>query len=185
MIETDDSERTVPAGRAPGDDAVDEQEIKEVADLFEKFLRVRSLRLTKQREAILRAIYATHRHVSADELYDMLHRQDAEDDLKLSRATVYRTLSLLTEGGFIQALDIGRDQGTLYEHVLGHVHHDHMVCLVCGKIIEFHDEELEAVQERAVEKHGFTASSHRLNVFGTCASCTEAGKGASGNEAAG
>ncbi len=147
--------------------------MKDVARKFEDFLRSRDLRLTKQREAILEAIYATHKHVSADDLYDRLQRDERSKSLRISRATVYRTLSLLVDGGFIQALDIGRDHGTLYEHVLGHSHHDHMVCTECGKIIEFHDEELEIVQARAVERHGFLASSHRLNVFGTCRACQQ------------
>jgi Fur family ferric uptake transcriptional regulator len=157
--------------------------VKGVASLFEQFLRSRSLRLTKQREAILKAIYATHDHISADDLYDELMDDAGSKELKISRATVYRTLSLLTEGGFIQALDIGRDQGRLYEHVMGHEHHDHMVCLVCDDILEFHDEDLEQVQARAVEKHGFKASSHRLNVFGTCRRCLAEGKEAEGSPA--
>ncbi len=158
--------------------------MKDVAKHFETFLRERDLRLTKQREAVLEAIYATHKHVSADELYDRLARDEKARALRISRATVYRTLSLLTEGGFIQALDIGRERGTLYEHVLGHGHHDHMVCTTCENIIEFHDDELETVQARAVERHGFVASSHRLNVFGTCRVCAQK-EAAAGEAAAG
>ena len=57
---------------------------------------------------------------------------------------------------------------------MGHAHHDHMVCTTCGKIIEFHDDELERVQEAAVRRHGFHANSHRLNIYGTCARCHKA-----------
>ena len=98
--------------------------MRDVIRLFEKFLETRSLRLTRQRGEILRAMYATHKHISADDLYDLLRKHDQQGKLKISRATVYRTLSLLSEGGFIQALDLGTEQGTLYEHVLGHDHHD-------------------------------------------------------------
>lgn len=150
--------------------------MKGIEQLFEKFLRTRGLRLTKQREAILKAIYATHDHISADGLYDELMDDEGWSALKISRATVYRTLSLLTEGGFIQSLDIGGGQGQLYEHVMGHEHHDHMVCLACRKIFEFHDEKLEELQEQVVKQHGFQASSHRLNVFGTCAKCLAKGE---------
>lgn len=129
----------------------------------------------------MRAIFATHKHVSAEELYEMLRRSETGRRLKISRATVYRTLALLTEGGFIEALDIGRESGTLYEHVLGHEHHDHMICLSCGKLIEFHDDELERVQERAVSRHGFAARWHRLNIYGDCAVC--AAKGGEAGEA--
>ncbi len=145
--------------------------MKQIAERFEKFLRTKGLRFTRQRSAILRAIYATHRHVSADQLYALLHKDGKATELNISRATVYRTLALLAEGGFVQALDLGRDSGALYEHTLGHEHHDHMICLECGRILEFSDSRLEAVQEEAVRKHGFLARSHRLNVFGTCDRC--------------
>lgn len=147
--------------------------MKNVSQLFETYLRGRDLRLTKQRAEILRAIYATHKHVTAEELYEMLRADDQTRKLRISRATVYRTLSLLAEGGFIEALDIGRDGGTLYEHVLGHEHHDHMVCTRCGRILEFHDEDLEALQERIVARHGFHAESHRLNIYGACERCAK------------
>jgi Fur family transcriptional regulator, ferric uptake regulator len=146
--------------------------MKQIADRFEKFLRTRGLRLTRQRAAILRAIYGTHRHVTADQLYALLHKDGKAAELNISRATVYRTLALLAEGGFVQALDLGRDSGALYEHTLGHEHHDHMICLECGRILEFRDSRLEQIQEEAVASHGFRAQSHRLNVFGTCDRCT-------------
>lgn len=151
--------------------------MKAIAARFERFLRTRGLRLTRQRLEILRAIYGTRRHVTAEQLYDLLRASGRGGELKLSRATVYRTLSLLAEGGFVNALDVGRDTGTLYEHALGHDHHDHMICLGCGGISEFSDEHLERVQEEAVRRHGFTASSHRLNVFGTCAKCARRAAG--------
>jgi Fur family transcriptional regulator, ferric uptake regulator len=145
--------------------------MKRIADRLERFLRTRGLRLTKQRMAILEAIYATHKHLTADQLYESLQRGERTARLRISRATVYRTLALLSEGGFVQALDVGRDQGTLYEHTLGHQHHDHMICLECGRIYEFSDEQLERAQEEAVKRAGFHSTSHRLNVFGTCARC--------------
>jgi Fur family ferric uptake transcriptional regulator len=145
--------------------------VKNVSALFEDFLRSHDLRLTRQRLEILRVIYRTHKHVSAEDLYEMLKADGSASALRISRATVYRTLGLLAEGGFVQALDLGRDRGTLYEHTMGHEHHDHMICLACGKIIEFHDDRLEEVQARAIERHGFAATSHRLNVFGKCSRC--------------
>lgn len=145
--------------------------LRDIARRFEEFLRGKALRLTRQRAAILRAIYATHKHVSADGLYDLVRRADRHDELGISRATVYRTLALLEEGGFVQRLEVPTQQGTLYEHTLGHSHHDHMICLHCGRILEFSDARLEAVQDEAVARHGFEAKSHRLNVYGTCKSC--------------
>ncbi len=154
--------------------------LKKITEAFEQFLHGQKLRLTKQRLEILRLIYATHKHVSAEELYDRLHGDGRASALRISRATVYRTLSLMAEGGFVQALEIGRDRGTLYEHTLGHEHHDHMICIECGRIIEFHDDELEQVQARAIKRQGFREVSHRLNVWGVCARCQKAGKSGSG-----
>ena len=149
--------------------------MREIAQRFEGFLRRKGLRLTKQRSEILKAIYATHKHVSADDLYDRLRKADTARELRISRATVYRTLSLLEEGGFVDRLDVPTAQGALYEHTLEHEHHDHMVCEACGRIFEFHDERLEKVQADAVASHGFLARSHRLNVFGVCKTCQEEG----------
>lgn len=151
--------------------------MKAISGRLESFLRTRGLRLTRQRAEILRAIYATHRHVTAEQLFDQLEASGKGNRLKISRATVYRTLSLLAEGGFVHALDVGRDTGTLFEHALGHRHHDHMICLSCGAIGEFSDERLERVQDEAIRRQGFTATSHRLNVFGTCAKCAKKGAG--------
>jgi Fur family ferric uptake transcriptional regulator len=149
----------------------------QIAPRFERFLHTRGLRLTRQRAAILRAIYATHKHLTADQLYELLRDGKDTGKLRISRATVYRTLALLTEGGFVQALDLGRESGTLYEHTLGHKHHDHMICLECGRIIEFSDDRLEQAQDAAVRREGFHATSHRLNVFGSCARCAEKAAG--------
>ena len=151
--------------------------MKTISDRFERFLRTRGLRLTRQRAGILRAIYATHKHVTAEQFFDSLQRSGESRALKISRATVYRTLTLLAEGGFVHALDVGRDTGTLYEHALGHRHHDHMICLECGSIGEFSDDRLERVQDEAIRRQGFTASSHRLNVYGTCARCARRSAG--------
>jgi len=150
--------------------------MKQAAELFEAFLRKKDLRFTRQRQAILRVMYGTHKHVSADELYEMLQKDPRSKDLRISRATVYRTLSLMEEGGFVEALDLGRDQGVLYEHTLGHRHHDHMICLDCGRIIEFRHEGIEELQDRVVAEHGFEMSSHSLKILGTCRRCQAKGR---------
>jgi Fur family ferric uptake transcriptional regulator len=154
--------------------------LKRIADRLESFLRTRGLRLTRQRMAILEAIYATHKHLTADQLFELLQKSERTARLRISRATVYRTLALFSEGGFVQALDVGRDKGTLYEHTLGHEHHDHMICLDCGRILEFSDAQLERAQEAAVRRAGFHSTSHRLNVFGTCSRCAGKAEAAAG-----
>jgi Fur family ferric uptake transcriptional regulator len=138
---------------------------------FERFLRSRSLKLTAQRRRIFDRAFGTHEHFSAERLYTWLR---AEPGPRVSRATVYRTISLLMEGHFIEALDRGRGRGRgdiVYEHVLGHPHHDHMVCLDCGKIEEFHDERIEALQIEACSKKSFQLVRHDLRLHGYCRSC--------------
>jgi Fur family ferric uptake transcriptional regulator len=134
---------------------------------FERFLRSHALKLTPQRRRIFDRAFATHEHFSAETLYAWLR---AEPGPRVSRATVYRTLGLLLEGHFIAALDAGRGE-LVYEHVLGHAHHDHMLCLDCGKIEEFHDERIEELQIEACRRKGFRLVSHDLRLRGYCRAC--------------
>ena len=93
-----------------------------------------------------------------------------EEGPKVSRATVYRTIALLVEGGFVESLDTGTGE-LLYEHTLGHRHHDHLVCEGCGRIEEFFDERIERLQEEVAASKGFELVSHSMRLFGRCASC--------------
>jgi len=139
----------------------------QIVKRFERFLKGHSLKLTAQRRRIFDRAFATHEHFSAETLYAWLKEEDGD---KASRATVYRTLALLLEGGFVEALDAGRGE-LVYEHVLGHQHHDHMVCLACGKIDEFQDERIEELQLEACRKKGFQLVSHDLRLRGYCKAC--------------
>src|SRR5262249_40116558 len=95
-------------------------------------------------------------------------------DPTISRATIYRTLLMLEEAGFVAGLDTG-DGGRRFEHTLGHEHHDHMVCTACGRILEFRDDEVERLQQGAARRRGFTSTSHTLRLFGVCAECASKG----------
>ena len=137
---------------------------------FVDYLKQRGFKVTQQRLAILEAVFGTHDHFSAEQL----HRQLSETGTKVSLATVYRTVNVLVEGGFLEALDVGGGQ-LLYEHVLGHHHHDHLVCVGCGKIVEFVSDEIERLQEEEAKKKGFRITHHSLRIFGHCESCQEQG----------
>ncbi len=138
---------------------------------FEEYLRERQLKLTAQRRRVFERSFATHEHFTAETLYEWLRDEDGPP---VSRATVYRTLDLLERGGFIESLDIGRG-GLVYEHVLGHRHHDHMICLECGRIEEFHDERIEALQEEAARSRGFEIEAHVHRLTGRCRACRNRG----------
>ena len=145
-----------------------EQELATVARHF----RQQGCRWTAQREEIVRAAFATHDHFTADELLALSRKADP----RVSRATVYRTLAALESSGFVEGLDTG-DGGRRFEHVLGHEHHDHMVCTRCGAIVEFHDPEIEARQEQAAKKLGFSVERHSLRLYGCCRACRQKRRG--------
>ena len=149
-----------------------------IAKRFELFLRSRELKLTPQRRRVFDRAFTTHEHFSAERMYDWLR---AEPGPKVSRATVYRTIGLLLEGQFIEALDTGRGE-LVYEHVVGHAHHDHMVCIECGRIEEFHDGRIEELQLEACRRKGFQLVSHDLRLKGYCKGCAR--KRAAKHEAA-
>jgi Fur family ferric uptake transcriptional regulator len=133
---------------------------------FSEFLKERGLKFTLERKAILAAIFSFHKHFDIEELYEKLRKQGEH----LSRATIYRTLPLLIESDLIN--ETLRCQGRIsYEHTFGHKHHDHMVCIKCGRIIEFRSEEIEKLQEGMCKKYGFKPLEHRLGIKGYCKSC--------------
>ena len=136
------------------------------ADLFTSYLSTRHLRLTRQRRAVLIEVFSRHDHFEAEQLAEVMRRSR----FKVSRATVYRTLDLLVASGLVQAVHI-RDGGRHYEHVHGHAHHDHMICMSCGRVIEFSNDAIENLQNDECNKAGFKAVTHRLEIRGVCSTC--------------
>lgn len=139
---------------------------------FEAFLKTKSLKLTSQREAIFERAFATHDHFTAETLHRWMCEGDDSRGKTVSRATVYRTLGLLEDAGFIGSLDTGRGE-LLYEHLLGHEHHDHLVCMECGKIEEFRNDMIEDLQEKVALDHGFVLMRHSLRLEGNCSDCAK------------
>ncbi|MEZ5990660.1 MAG: Fur family transcriptional regulator [Planctomycetota bacterium] len=138
---------------------------KELDEIKQHFRKV-GLRWTKQREAIVEQAFLTHEHFSAEQLYEMLKGRLGRDSAHL--ATIYRTLQVLEEGGFIEGFDVHKGEGRLYEHVLGHEHHDHVICNDCGKIFEFHDDQLERIKIADAADLGIEMTHHSLRIFGDC-----------------
>jgi Fur family ferric uptake transcriptional regulator len=121
---------------------------------------VAGLRMTEQRRVIARVLEASEDHPDADEL----HRRSVEIDSKISISTVYRTVNLFEELGIIERHDF-RDGRSRYESVPDE-HHDHLIDLKTGTIIEFNSPEIEALQERIAREHGFKLVDHRLELYG-------------------
>ncbi|MFO8008419.1 MAG: Fur family transcriptional regulator [Candidatus Brocadiia bacterium] len=133
------------------------------------YLRRRGLRDTVQRRAVLREALQADEHFDAEQLYDCL-RERGE---KVSLATVYRTLSLLAEAGLIREVLQGNGDRAHYEAIYGHAHHDHMVCVECGRVIEFCAERIEQLQRRICRRHGFQPLDHRMSIRGICRECRQ------------
>jgi len=135
-------------------------------ETFQKYLASEQLKLTPQREAILENIVATHGHFDADDVFFALRKQGK----RISKATVYRTLELLTAAGMIREVDIGKGHRA-FEHIFGRSHHDHLVCTMCGKVVEFDDPLINELQDRVCRRFSFRPESHSLRIRGRCASC--------------
>lgn len=139
---------------------------------FRGFLAENRLKLTNERAALVREIFSTHYHFEADELLFRMKQKD----LKISRATIYRTLELLVKSGMVRRVHLGEDHFH-YERVTREdQHHDHLVCTTCGAVIEFHDDELERRQLTICEENGFEPTFHNLQILGVCQRCRKKGE---------
>jgi Fur family ferric uptake transcriptional regulator len=111
-------------------------------------------------------LFDHHDHFDAEELYQRLKERQAG----VSRATVYRTLILLDQSGLVRKMEIGENR-SLYEHILGHPHHDHLICLSCGRLQEFSHPLIEEMQSQVCAQHSFGMLSHALQIYGFCREC--------------
>lgn len=142
--------------------------IKEAEKLFADFLDKKDLKLTSQRRTILREAIDSRGHFSADNLLKISKKADPT----ISKATVYRTLTLLKDSKILEEQDFGGGR-KLYERALGHRHHDHLICIRCSKIIEFENDPIEKLQDAEAAKHKFKVVYHSLKLFGFCKDCSD------------
>ena len=135
-------------------------------EIFRKFLKSEGLRFTPERAIILEEAFSIHEHFEAEDLVFSIRRHGH----RVSKATVYRTLALLVQCGLLREVIFG-ERHSHYEHVFGHKHHDHLICLKCGKIIEFSEETIERLQKSVCAQYRFEPVRHRLEITGTCEDC--------------
>ena len=136
--------------------------------VFSEHIQKTGLRHTAQRDLILEIFLRTEEHLSSEDLYWLVHKEDSS----VGHTTVYRTLKLLTDAGLAREVRFG-DNKTYYEHHYNHEHHDHMICTECGKVIEFYSEELEAMQDEMADKYNFKPTHHSLRILGICNECQQ------------
>jgi Fur family ferric uptake transcriptional regulator len=131
---------------------------------FREFLTRKNLRLTAQREAIMQSVFATQEHFTAEELLKWSRRIDRT----VSRATVYRTLPLLTESGLVREMDFGKEHKYYDPNYAEHPQHNHIICEDCDRIVEFDSDEIDRLGVDLSRRLGFIATAHRLQITGRC-----------------
>ncbi|WP_107711973.1 Fur family transcriptional regulator [Oceanicaulis sp.] len=129
-------------------------------DRIEKLCVEKGLRMTEQRRVIARILSQAEDHPDAEEL----HRRASDVDSRISLATVYRTVRLFEEAGIIERHDF-RDGRSRYEEASDD-HHDHLIDLKTGEVVEFMDEEIERLQEAIAKRLGYKLIDHRLELYG-------------------
>lgn len=138
------------------------REARALKERWTQFLKQRELNTTQQRELIVDMFLRSHEHVSIDELLVRVRKKNP----KVGYATVYRTLKLLLDSGLASSRQF-EDGQTRYE-VAG-AHHDHLICVKCGLILEFEDDDIEVLQERVAEKlGGFRVLRHKHELYCLC-----------------
>lgn len=142
-----------------------EQSAADRFEIFKEHLRRLGLKSTAQRDDIARVFFASNTHISVEELYREVKRVNP----RIGYATVYRTMKLLTECGLALERHF-RDGEARYESSEGQ-HHDHLICEGCGKIVEFEEERIEALQAEVARRLGFQITGHKMELYGLCPDC--------------
>jgi Fur family transcriptional regulator, ferric uptake regulator len=134
---------------------------------FREYLtsRPKAQRYTDQQRDLVRFIFSQHDHFDADHLIEEMK----EAGFRVSRATIYRTLSKLVDAGMLRRLEVG--SRTYFEHDYGYPQHEHLYCMRCRKMIEFQQPAFERLIDDVARAHGFHVSGHSFIVRGTCEQC--------------
>ena len=133
-------------------------------DRFLAFLESRRLRVTAQRLAIIDTVFNTEEHFTAEQLLGW----SRERDRSVSRATVYRTLPLLTESGLVREMDFGKDYKFYDPNYADHPNHNHIICNDCERIVEFESDKIARLESEITHKLGFSVKTQRLQITASC-----------------
>jgi Fur family transcriptional regulator, ferric uptake regulator len=139
---------------------------REEMDVFDAYLAKNHLKRSGQREVILDTFLRSDRHLSVDDLLQLVQKRQPD----IGRTTVYRTLKLLQSAGLAQELAL--DGESRFERDYKREHHDHFICKSCGAIFEFTSPDIERLQDEIAADIGFVIEGHRHQIYGACRSCT-------------
>ena len=135
-------------------------------NLLSSALKKEGLRHTIQRQAVWDEIKSNDEHRDAEQIYSALRK----NNLNVSRATVYRTIDVLYKNNLIRKIELG-DSPSKYENKVNSDHHDHIICVQCGRIDEFVDNKIESQQDKIIDKLGFKMIRHIHQLFVLCKDC--------------
>lgn len=152
--------------KATHGDATESPNLEHFRAILYEHMEKRGLRSTEQRKVIVETFFKAPHHISIEELLAEVRK----DDPRVGYATVYRTLKLLTECGVAFERKFG-DGLTRYELADESSHHDHLICVECGKIVEFEEPKIEELQERIAARYGFVLKTHKHEMYGSCSDC--------------
>ena len=140
--------------------------MKSVKTMFRQYLKNNGMLNSKQREQILDVFLKAENHPTIGDLYELVRKKNP----KIGLATVYRAMRVICDAGLARESDFGNGL-RCFEHKYQHQHHDHLVCLKCGRIIEVMSPQIEKLQEKLAAEHNFTPLRHTMQIFGTCRQC--------------
>ena len=143
-----------------------------VQDKLDEFIRRKGLRRTGQRELIIKTAFSKEEHFTADELYERVRKTSAE----ISRATVYRTLGLLVQAELLREIDLGDNQTTYDPNFLDKPAHNHLVCIDCGRVLEFEDSHIELLNDCVTRRLGFKPLRQTLKIEANCEQLRQHGR---------
>lgn len=139
----------------------------ELLSRYNKFIQTKHFKSSKRRDLIFNYITQIQGHFTADEIYQALFKIDPG----IGIATVYRTIRLLVSCGILLEHTFGEKKGFFEINDINSQHHDHLICLACGKIIEFNYDIIEDEKLRVAERYQFKINSHKLEIYGLCSQC--------------
>ena len=139
--------------------------------LFRRYLKEQGLPVTHQREAVADVVFSSTGHLSVEEIEGRLR---AEGD-RIGKATIYRTLDLLVRSRLVVEHNFGEGFKRYENRLTREPFHEHLICLECGRVMEFESWEVQEVKARVTKKHGFRPIRHKLEIYGLCRACQEAG----------